>query len=90
MLLFLSISEGGGFDPLDMTGGGNLFWTWLIFLASVPLMWKLVLGPITNALEERDSAAARAIGAAEKASAEAEKARADVEVALGEAQAEAA
>ena len=90
MLLFLSISEGGGFNPLDMTGGGNLFWTWLIFLASVPLMWKLVLGPITNALEERDSAAARAIGAAEKASAEAEKARADVEVALGEAQAEAA
>ena len=91
MLLFLSFSsEGGGFDPLDMTGGGNLFWTWLIFLASVPLMWKLVLGPITNALEERDAAAARAIGAAEKASAEAEKARADVEVALGEAQAGAA
>jgi len=90
MLLLLSISDGGGFDPLDMAGGGNLLWTWLIFIVSVPFMWKLVMGPITSALEERDSAAARAIGAAEKASAEAERARADVEVALGEARAEAA
>ncbi len=90
MLLFLTFASEGGFDPLNMTGGGNLFWTWVIFLGSVPFMWKLVMGPITNALEERDSTAARAIGAAEKASAEAEKARADVEIALGEAQAGAA
>ena len=53
-------------------------------------MWKIVWGPITQALVDRDSKAAEAIVAAEKASTEAEKSRAAVEVALGEAQAEAA
>lgn len=92
MLLFLSLSSGGegGFNPLDLAAGGNLLWTWVIFLAALPFVWKIVMGPVTNALEERDEHAARAIAAAEKASSEAEKARADVEVALGEAQAEAA
>ena len=92
MLLYLStLAEGGGsFDPFDFAAGGNLLWTWVIFLAALPFIWKVVMGPVTNALERRDEYAAQAIAAAEKASAEAEKARADVEVALGEAQAEAA
>jgi len=91
MLLFLTISEGGGnFDPFDMAAGGNLLWTWVIFLAALPFIWKIVMGPVTSALEQRDEHAAHAIAAAEKASAEAERARADVEVALGEAQAGAA
>lgn len=90
MLLFLSMSsEGGGFNPLDMALGGNVLWTWVIFLVALPFIWRIVMGPVTNALEERDQHAARAIAAAEKASAEAEKARADVEIALGQAQAEA-
>lgn len=97
-MMFLSTiavlaAEGGGasdFDPLDMAAGGNALWTWVIFGVSLIFMWKVVMGPVTNALEERDDHAARAIAAAEKAQAEAEKARADVEVALGEAQTEAA
>ena len=91
MLLFLSMSEGGGsFDPFDLAAGGNLLWTWAIFLAALPFIWKIVMGPVSSALEQRDEHTVHAIAAAEKASAEAEKARADVEVALGEARAEAA
>ena len=91
MLLFLlTPAEGGGFNPLDPALGGNALWTWAIFLLAVPLIWRIVMGPVSHALEERDDHAASAIVAAEKASAEAEKARADVEVALGSAQAEAA
>ena len=90
LLLIWMAEEGGKFDPFDMVAGGNLLWTWVIFLAALPFMWKIVMGPVTTALEQRDEHAVHAIAAAEKASAEAEKARADVEVALGEAQAEAA
>ncbi len=94
MHLFLAIlSEGGGgggFNPLDLSGIGGMFWTWLIFLIALPFIWKIVMGPVTTALEERDGRAARAIESAENASREAEKARADVEVKLGEAQADAA
>ncbi len=90
MLLFLLTStEEGGFNPLDLALGGNALWTWVIFLVALPFIWRIVMGPVTNALEERDQHVARAIAAAEKASAEAEKARADVEIALGQAQAEA-
>jgi F-type H+-transporting ATPase subunit b len=83
-------TETSDFNPLDLAAGGNTLWTFVIFGISVVLMWKIVMGPVSSALEERDNHAARAIAAAEKAQAEAEKARADVEVALGEAQAEAA
>lgn len=91
MVLLLTASEaGGGFNPLDPAGFGNFFWTLVIFLTAVPVIWKMVMGPIVRALEERDDHAARAIAAAEKASAAAERAKVEVEVALGEAQAEAA
>lgn len=89
-LLLLSAAEGGGFNPLDPAGFGNFFWTIVIFALAVPAIWKMVMGPIVRALEERDDHATRAILAAEKASTDAERARAEVEVALGEAQAEAA
>jgi len=92
LALILAVSEGGGegFDPVNPAAGGNFFWTLLIFFGALPFIWSQVMGKVTNALEERDAHAARAIAAAEKASSEAEKARADVEVALGEAQAQAA
>ncbi len=91
MVLLLNASEGGGgFNPLDPAGFGNFFWTLVIFLTAVPIIWKMVMGPIVRSLEERDDHATRAIAAAEKASAAAERARAEVEVALGEAHAEAA
>ena len=83
------VAEGGGLDLFDVKGAGNLIWTLIIFAISIPLMWKMVFGPISAALQERDDHQARAIAAAEKASSEAEKARAAVEIKLGEAQAEA-
>ncbi|HVS18648.1 MAG TPA: F0F1 ATP synthase subunit B [Planctomycetota bacterium] len=83
-------SSEGGFNPLDLGGLGGFLWTLVIFLVAAPFMWLMVMGPVTRALEERDSKAARAIVEAQKASGDAERARAEVEVALGEARAEAA
>lgn len=90
MLSSLLLVADGGLDPLDPAGFGNLFWTWIIFLLSLPFIWKVVMGPVARALEERDDHAMKAIESAERASAEAEAARAEVEVKLGEARAEAA
>jgi len=91
MLLLLVSSEGsGGFDPMDFSGFGNAFWTFLIFFLAVPLIWKMVMGPIVGALQERDDQTANAIKEAKSAKEEAEKARAAAEVARGEAQAEVA
>lgn len=77
-------------DLLDPTGMGGLIWTLVIFLLSLPVMWKMVFSKITVALAERDDQASEAIKTAERASEQAEAARAEVEVKLGEAQAEAA
>lgn len=92
MLQFLILpvlAEEGGLDFFDPAGAGNLIWTVVIFVIAVPFMWKMVFGPVAQALEERDDHQARAIAAAEKASTAAEAARAEVEVKLGEAHAEA-
>ena len=91
-MMALILLEAGekGFDPLDLAAGGNFLWTFVIFLLALPLMWKVVMGPVARALVERDDHAARAISEAKRASAAAEEARAQVEVALGEARAEAA
>ena len=85
----LVLSEGGGFNPMDLSAGGGTFWTWLIFLLSLPFIWTVVMKKVTVALLERDDKAVLAIAAAEEASRAAETARAEVEVRLGEAQAEA-
>ena len=85
------LSEGeGGFNPIDLATGGNFFWTLLIFAVSVPLIWKLVMGPVTRALEERDERAVQAIATAEKASADATRMKGELERALSEAQVSAA
>ncbi|MHC4893891.1 MAG: F0F1 ATP synthase subunit B [Planctomycetota bacterium] len=81
-ILFLA---EGGFDPFKPTFVGSALWTWIIFLGALLPIWKMVMGPITSALLERDELAKRAITQAEKASADAEAARAEVEVKLGEA-----
>lgn len=89
-LPILLLAEGGGFNPLDLSGIGGTFWTLVIFgIALVPI-WKLVMGPITRALEERDEKAAAGLAAAQKASEEAQSARAAVEAQLRQAQLEAA
>lgn len=82
-------AEGGGFNPLDLSGIGGTFWTLVIFLIALVPIWKMVMGPVTRALEARDEKAASAIKAAEKASQDAESARAAVEAKLREAQLEA-
>src|SRR5262245_13070806 len=85
------IAEGENkFNPIDLATGGNFFWTLLSFAVSVPLIWKLVMGPVTRALEERDSRASAAIVAAEKASADAARMKGELERALSEAQVSAA
>lgn len=89
-LALVAPAAEGGFNPLDVAGGGGFLWTLIIFLVAAPFIWMVVMGPVTRALEERDSKAARAIVEAQKASGEAERARAEVEVALGEARAAAA
>lgn len=85
--LFLA---SGGFNPLAPDTFGQAIWTVIIFAISLPFIWKVVMGPIAKALEERDEHAKAAIGAAEEAKAEAERVRAEVEVSLGEARAESA
>jgi len=88
--LAFAAEAGGGFNPLDLTAAGSMLWTLIIFLVALPFMWKIVMGPITTALAERDDRAARAIHAAEKASHDAEKVRAEMELKLGDAKADAA
>lgn len=88
-LTFALASEGGGFNPLDPEYGGVAVWTWLIFLISLPFIWKVVMGPVTKALEARDEAAAKAIVDAQAAKSGAEAARAEVEAKLGEARTQA-
>ena len=90
LLLMLPAEAGGGFNPLDPAAGGNLVWTLVIFLVAVPLMWKVVMGPVTRGLEARDEKLVRAIGDAERASAEAQRTKAEVETLKGEMQAETA
>ncbi len=89
-LPILLLAEGGGFNPLDLSGIGGTFWTLVIFAVALVPIWKLVMGPITRALEARDEAAAAGLAAAQKASADAQSARAAVEAQLREAQVEAA
>ena len=85
-----SFLASGGYDPLAPDTFGQALWTLIIFGLSVPFIWKIVLGPIVMALEERDGHAKEAILAAETAKEEAERVRAEVEVSLGEARAESA
>jgi F-type H+-transporting ATPase subunit b len=82
--------EGGGFNPLDLAQFGGLFWTVVIFGVALVPIWKMVMGPITKALEARDERANAAVVAAAQASKDAESAKVAVEAKLAEAQAEAA
>ena len=63
-------AEGGGFNPLEFHPGAAV-WTILAFLAALPLMWKFVFGPISEALGARDRRVEEAIKAADDAKREA-------------------
>ncbi len=77
----------GGLDFFNV-GQSATIWTILIFLVSLPLMWKVVFGPITKALEDRENAARDAARAAETAREDTERlmqaAKADSEDAMRE------
>ena len=68
---------------------GVPLWTWIAFLIGLPVMWKMVYGPITKALEDRDQKVEDAIKAAEVARKQAEEqvqaAKAELEKARVEA-----
>lgn len=82
-------AEGGKFNPLDPGAWSMFLWTLLIFLVSVPFLWKIVFGPITAALEVRDQKAEDAIARANEAQAGAEKARVETQAELSKAREEA-
>ena len=93
MLGFIAVAQehaagGGGLNPFDPASFGGTLWTWVIFLAALPLMWRVVMGPITKALEVRDGKASQAIVDAEQARDEAAKARDEVAAKLVDARAE--
>lgn len=83
-------AAGGGLNPFNPTGFGGILWTWIIFLVGLPLMWKVVMGPITAALEARDEQAAEAVKAAERAREETARAKAEVDSKVAQARAESA
>ena len=80
---------------LDFAPGATI-WTVAAFLVGLVFMWKFVYGPITSALEERDTKVEDAIKAAEVARQEAEaqmaqaNAKRMVEDAMGRAERQAA
>lgn len=88
-LVLLASEGGGGFNPLDPAGMGIALWTWIIFLAALFPIWKVVMGPVTRALEARDEKVTAAIASAEAASRAAQEARAEVDQRLAQAQREA-
>ena len=68
---------------------GAMIWTFLAFGVGLIFMWKFVYGPITTALEERDTKVEDAIKAAEVARQEAEAQMEKAKAELAEAQANA-
>ncbi|MCY2958307.1 MAG: F0F1 ATP synthase subunit B [Planctomycetota bacterium] len=67
---------------------GATLWTWIAFFVALPVMWKMIYGPITKALEERDRKVEDAIVAAEAARKEAEHRMAEAKAELDKARAE--
>lgn len=90
MMHSLLLSGGNGLGSLLEVGASGLFWTPLIFLLSLPFMWKFVFGPITGALEERESSSRNAAAAAEAAREETERLKAAIQDDLEAARREAA
>ena len=90
MIHTLLISGGNGLGSLLEVGASGIFWTPLIFLLSLPFMWKFVFGPITKALEERENSSRNAAAAAEAAREETERLKSAIQEDLDAARREAA
>jgi F-type H+-transporting ATPase subunit b len=61
-----------GLSTLLNFRSGAWLWTWIAFLIGLPVMWKMVYGPITRALDDRDQKVEDSIAAADVARKEAE------------------
>src|SRR5262245_57098878 len=83
-----SSGEGEGLGALLNFIPGAMLWTWLAFLVALPVMWKMVYGPITKSLERRDQSGEDAIAAAEQARQQAEQQMAQARQELDKARAE--
>lgn len=91
--LLILVAEGdehAGIAQMFEVGQSSFFWTLAIFLISLPFMWKMVFGPITKALEEREDAARESARAAEAAREETERMKAAIQEDLDAARQEAA
>jgi F-type H+-transporting ATPase subunit b len=82
-------ASGEGLGALLDFAPGAMLWTWIAFLVALPVMWKMVYGPITRALETRDQKVEDSIAAAETARKEAEQQMAAARAELDKARAEA-
>ena len=85
---FSTLLAGGGegLGPLLDLRPGAWLWTWVAFLIGLPVMWKMVYGPITRALDARDQKVEDAIVAADVARKEAEAQMAAAKAELQKAQ----
>ncbi len=88
LFLLVAASGEGGLDPFS--GSSSIYWTILIFALSLPLMWKVVFGPISKALIDRESQAREAASAAEAAKEETERMKESIQADLDQARKEAA
>jgi F-type H+-transporting ATPase subunit b len=79
---------GEGLGALLDFAPGAMLWTWIAFLVALPVMWKMVYGPITKALDERDGKVEDAIREAEKSRQEAALQMAAAQQELDKARAE--
>ena len=87
--LLLILPEGEGLASMFDVGQASAYWTILIFVLSLPLMWKIVFGPIIKALDSREHAARDAASVAEAARQVSEALKASIECDLAEARREA-
>lgn len=85
-ILLAAASGGEGLSTLLDFHAGAWIWTWIAFLLGLGVMWKMVYGPITKALESRDQKVEDAIVAADVARKEAETQMAAAKAELQKAQ----
>ena len=86
LLTFLPLAVETPTPSLLQPNAGIFFWTLVVFLIVLGLLWKFAWGPITSALEKREETIDSSIRRAEEALAEAKAIQADNEKALRQAE----
>lgn len=89
LLTFLPLALETPTPSLLQPNAGIFFWTLVVFSIVLGLLWKFAWGPITKALEQRETTIDASIRRAEDALAEARKIQADNEKARRQAEQEA-